>query len=530
MRLPKPPEDDVLPAFATFIFVAIVALFAFRNLPWHLDDLDQAKQAYVSYQIVNDGSWVVQNTPTGDIATKPPLQGWLSAWAYLGVGGHLWDFAWRLPAFGAALLILWQLWRTGETLFGNNIGAVLAAGAFGLNSYVPRLATLVRTDMMLAAFIFFVGWIILEKLRTEEEWTLKDRILLFLLLLGSMLTKGPIAFGFLLPGLVAYHFLSRKWGIKSETPAFCGLIWWAIPLAIFGAWLAVGITQPGFKEQVIDKEFLGRFTFGKSAVHNTGYPGTYTVLLLIRTLPWSLMLVALLFVNAVRREVKSNPVLLWLACWTAGGLLFMELVPSKRFDRILPVLPPMCLFIAAASRYLPRHEVWKQPIGRLAILLPMLGLLFAGGYAGLQVSKNYAEHADVLVKFGEQVRAEVQGQGDRLAVVNGKDEGMLMYTNALKFTRLDDALVTWKAKKIDWVVMSERDFNESRDALRPYDVIGQTPPVADKFSSYRFLRRVNPPPQPPPVSTVKGNGPPRPDPRTAPPTGAPAWQPPTKLE
>jgi hypothetical protein len=49
---------------------------------------------------------------------------------------------------------------------------------------------LVRNDMLLTAFIFFTGWIILEKLRTETVWIWKDRLALCLLLFGSMLTKG----------------------------------------------------------------------------------------------------------------------------------------------------------------------------------------------------------------------------------------------------------------------------------------------------------------------------------------------------
>src|SRR4029078_10584238 len=149
----------------------------------------------------------------------------------------------------------------------------------------------------------------------------------------------------------------------------------------------------------------------------------------------------------------------------------MELVPSKRFDRILPVVPPMCLLLAASARYLPGFEVWKQPLGRLAILLPMIGMLLAGGYAGWNVSQNYANQADALVKFGEQVKAEVLGQGDRLAVVNGKDEGLLMCTGALRFTRLEDALAMWKNRRISWVVLGEGDFQENRDVLRPYDLL-----------------------------------------------------------
>jgi hypothetical protein len=242
------------------------------------------------------------------------------------------------------------------------------------------------------------------------------------------------------------------------------------------------------------------------------------------------ILIGFFTVKGVRDAVKESPVLLWLICWTVGGLLFMEFVPSKRFDRILPVLPPMCLLLAASARYLPGFEVWKQPIGRLAILLPMLGALLAGGYAGWHISQNYGNQADALVKFGEQVKAEVLGQGDRLAVVNGKDEGMLMYTDALRFTRLEDAVATWKTKRIDWVVLGEADFNERGDDLRPHALVAQTPPLGEKATSYRLLRRMNPPQQPPPTPTAQGDGSPVPELGSEPPPGAPGWHPPTKLQ
>ena len=74
MKLPNPPEDDLLPAFCTCVLVVIIALFAVRNLPWHLDDFDQAKQAFTSFQIVNGGNWLFQQTPDGDVATKPPFR------------------------------------------------------------------------------------------------------------------------------------------------------------------------------------------------------------------------------------------------------------------------------------------------------------------------------------------------------------------------------------------------------------------------------------------------------------------------
>ena len=126
----------------------IVIVFVTRNLPWHLDDFDQAKQAYTSYEMVTQNHWWFQHTPTGRIATKPPLAGWISATLFFMTGGQSWDLAWRIPPLLSALAILAMLWRSGRKLGGEWV-ALLAAAAFGLNLTSPRLATLVRTDMML---------------------------------------------------------------------------------------------------------------------------------------------------------------------------------------------------------------------------------------------------------------------------------------------------------------------------------------------------------------------------------------------
>lgn len=491
-RNPCPPEDDILPLFTRGLLIIIIALFAIRNAPWHLDDDEQAKQAYVSYQMIEDSRWMVQETPTGRTATKPPLQGWIAAGAYLGLGAGSWEIPWRLPAFAAALALLGAIWRAGDNLFGNNIGAVLAAGMFGLNSYVPRLATLVRTDMMLSAFIFFTGLIILNKLRTGAPWTTRDRIITTLLLLGSTMTKGPIAYAFLLPGIIAYTILARKWDLDRR--AWAGTIWWLIPLAVFGAWVAYGCTTvPAFYDQVVVKEFLGRFTVGEGARHHNFYPGFYTVFLIIRTLPWTLLLVAFFTRKEVRQALKIDPALLWLVCWTLGGLLFMEFVPSKRFDRILPVVPPMCLLLAASARYLPRFRLGSEPIGRIAILAPLLAIVLASGYAGWKVVRGFRHNARALVAFGEQTREAVGLRSDRLAVVNGKDEGMLMYTGVHYFTSLEYALKMWRFRRIDWLVLGAGDYEKHQAELEGAKLLTSVPKLTDKFSGYYLLRRIDAP-------------------------------------
>ena len=508
MKNPVPPEDDILPAFGFVLIAIIIAFFVVRNVPWHLDDDEQAKQAFVSYQMTESGRWLLQETPTGRVATKPPLQGWIAAGMKLGLGDWSSELAWRLPPFLAALFLLRRLWRAGEDLYGNNIGAVLAIGMFGLNFYVPRLATLVRTDMLLSTLIFLAGWIIMEKLRTGKPWTQRDRLNLTLVLLGSTLTKGPIAYGFLLPGIIAYLLITRKWEIDRRV--WPGWWPWLIPLAIFGAWVGLGCaTDKDFYDQVVVKEFLGRFTVGEGARHHNFPPGFYTLGILGRTLPWTLLLCCILGHRAVRSATRIDPALLWLACWSLGGLIFMELVPSKRFDRILPALPPLCLLLAASARYLPKFKLFGQPMARLTILLTLLAIPVAGSYVGWRVYSSLREQERTLVDFGYRVQQTVGLHRDRLAVVNGKDEGMLIYTHVDHFTRLRDALTMWRFKKVDWLVLPESEYKANLASLQPMQLIDSTPPFGERNARTRYylVQRVSPKPEAP-LPPPKSEGPP----------------------
>ena len=152
-------------------------LFLIGNLPWHLDDYDQAKQAFTSFQMIKESRWFYQQTPHEHVATKPPLLGWISA------------------------------------------------GFFGLNLVTPRLAALVRTDMPLALVIFLIGLLIWKKIREGTEWRVRDQIYVFALLAIAMLIKGPIVYAFLLPGIALFEWRRRRHAVVAgvgDTPA--GLI------------------------------------------------------------------------------------------------------------------------------------------------------------------------------------------------------------------------------------------------------------------------------------------------------------------
>src|SRR5207245_3997352 len=173
MNSVSPAGSFVENTLAAWIVSAIAVIQVLvTNLAWRLDDYDQAKQAFTSFEMVKEGHWFYQKTPHERVATKPPLVGWTSAVFFALT--RSWDVAWRLPSFLAAIAISILLFRVATTAYGAGAG-LIALSAFGFNLLSPRLATLARTDMPLALVILLLGLSILKKIRNRATWNLPDR-------------------------------------------------------------------------------------------------------------------------------------------------------------------------------------------------------------------------------------------------------------------------------------------------------------------------------------------------------------------
>src|SRR5258705_6383225 len=446
----------------TFWVIAAISflLFLIGNLPWQLDDYDQAKQAFTSFEMTKEGHWFYQQTPHERVATKPPLVGWISAGLF-GIT-RSWELAWRLPSLFASIALAILLFRVASSAYGS-IAGLVALGAFGLNLLSPRLATLVRTDMPLAFVIFLIGLLIWQKIQRQHEWTLRNRVYLFALLTVSMLIKGPIVYAFLLPGILLFELWRRRHAPRrSEVAAEAGQhprsqmgasAWsgwwpWIASLAVFLLWLTGGILfQPGFFDEVVIREFLGRFG---ETIHRPQPLYFYLPHLVHKFGPWSILLIAIAIFDLASRRWRIgtalreiSPDTFWLLCWSLGGLIVMSLIPSKRVDRIFPVIPPLCLLLAAqiggrrsssrtdgfpavnleidgcpSRRSLNAKATTLRPY--LAITF-IFAILFTGGYTGWKVITGYRDHRDALAIFGKNIRHEAEAHHWRYEVVSAKD-------------------------------------------------------------------------------------------------------------
>jgi 4-amino-4-deoxy-L-arabinose transferase-like glycosyltransferase len=472
-----------------------IVLFLVANLPWQLDDYDQAKQAFTSFEMIKEGRWFYQQTPHAHVATKPPLIGWISAGLFELT--RSWDLAWRLPSFLAAGAISILLFRAAVMAYGS-VAALIALSAFGLNLFSPRLATLVRTDMPLTLVIFLIGLLIWQKVRHGEPWNKRDHLLVFVLLMGAMLIKGPIVWAFLLPGIGIYEWRRRS---NNAPSAWCG--WWPLvaSLGVFLLWVVGGtVFQRGFFNEVVVREFVARFG---ETVHRSQPIYFYLPHLLHKFLPWSglIIAVAVLDLRSRRWKIRAafceiSPETFWLVCWSLGGLLAMSLIPSKRVDRIFPVLPPLCLLLAAqvATRYVScshgsvsrsstnldadltghrpvatENGATRTRVYRWSAVALLLSILITGGYTISKVVSGYRNHLDALVVFGRKVRHEAEVHHWRYEALSAKDEALLLYLRKTHFIAPDRAIGEWNHGNLDALVVSSDEapalMRELHDAV-----------------------------------------------------------------
>ena len=449
-----------------------IFLFLIADLPWQLDDYDQAKQAFTSFEMIKEGRWFYQQTPHQHVATKPPLVGWISAGLFTLT--RSWDVAWRLPSLLAAMALSILLFRSAGSAYGS-IAGLIGLGAFGLNLLSPRLATLSRTDMPLALVIFLIGSLIWRKIQKEEAWKPRDRVYTFALLTAAMLIKGPIVYAFLLPGMGVF-----EWWRKSQgTPAWCGWWPWVTSLAIFLLWVTGGILfQPGFFNEVVIREFAARFA---ETVHRPQPLYFYLPHVLHKFAPWSVLMIVLAIADLRSRKCPAgagsvfremSPATFWLLCWSLGGLVAMSLIPSKRVDRIFPVVPPLCLLLAAQIS--GRDAALRRPVGAArrpylwVVIALLVSILFTSGYTISKVFAGYRDHRDALAVFGRDVRHQAEMHHWRYEVVSAKDEALLLYLRKTYFIERDQAVAEWNGGNLDALVASRAKasalMRELRDA------------------------------------------------------------------
>jgi hypothetical protein len=273
--------------------------------------------------------------------------------------------------------------------------------------------------------------------------------------------------------------VSFAWWKRSDNvaSAWVGVWPWVGSLVIFLAWVIGGILfKPGFYDQVVMREFLGRFT---ETVHHPEPLYFYLPHLLHKFAPWSVLMIALAVAFRTRGRIgealRPMPAdVFWLICWGLGGLIVMSLIPSKRVDRIFPVVPPFCLLLGAqVGRGLMAEKI-RAKVYQWSAASLVFACLFTTGYSLWKVVPGYRYQREALVTFSRAVREVAARYHWRYKVVLSNNrsgtEGMLLYLQKLHFVPLDKAVEEWNNDKIEALVIPEDQVDSAMAELRQANI------------------------------------------------------------
>src|SRR5437763_11652282 len=111
----------------------------------------------------------------------------------------------------------------------------------------------------------------------------------------------------------------------------------------------------------------------------------------------------------------------------------MSFVPSKRIDRIFPIVPPFCLLLATMIGRLRERAGIRTTVDRSCAIAIILAAILTSGYTAQKVLAANQEQRDAFAIFGRAVVKETAAHGWRYAIVGGEEEAMLLYVRRTEF-------------------------------------------------------------------------------------------------
>lgn len=353
-----------------------------------LENIDATQYATVARHMIATGDWVHLEWSQGVFVNKPPLALWAEAVSMSAFGVSSW--AARLPAFLAALLLVWVAWRLGLALFDRTraaVGAVLVASMVAVHQSVadPKVdwALAITTSSAVLAFV-------LARQRPWLHWVGWGLCGL------AVLSKGPL--GLCLVAAAVVPEAVRAGWFEGETWPVA--LWRARILPGLGV---VALVCAPFYRAVYERDggkgllFLlagqgfGKLV-GKSGIHNASSPAFFLHTALWVFLPATVLLLPALWVKAralIReRALPPKPARL-LVWWLVVPIAAFSISEYKLPQYIYPLSVPVALICADFACGLGERGVrWARAafvaiaVGSAVASAVVLGFVFPIGWAG----------------------------------------------------------------------------------------------------------------------------------------------------
>jgi 4-amino-4-deoxy-L-arabinose transferase-like glycosyltransferase len=307
-----------------------------------LYDPDEGRYAEIPREMLSGGDWVIPHLNALVYLEKPPLQYWLTALAFRGLGQS--EFTARLCTGLAGYLSLVTVFFLGRRLWGADAG-VRALSFTSASTLFVLLGHQLTLDMLLCFFLTAaLGCFLMAQARRDgseawRAWMLGCWAAMAL----AVLTKGLI--GALIPAatLGLYMAWQRDWQLLRRLN-----LRWGLPLfgAIAVPWFALAArANPQFLTFFFIREHFQRFL--TPIEHRTQPWWFFVPVLAVGIMPW-LPQAARALVSTFREPVPRGQfdAARLLCIWCVFVMIFFSCSDSKLIPYILPAVPALALLCA----------------------------------------------------------------------------------------------------------------------------------------------------------------------------------------
>lgn len=369
--------------------LSIIALYLTAVIFRPLLPIDETRYLTVAWEMLLRQGWLEPLTVNfSPYHHKPPILFWLMnlSWSIFGIS----RWAALIPVVLASLSCVYLTAILGEKLFAEEHNRqrtwLIMAGSVPFMVY----GTLVMFDFTLCAFSL-LSLIFLYCFK--EERRLRYTIFMGLCLGLGVLTKGPVAYLYILPVSLLAPFWIKKFSNSCQWYAgvFTAIAVSALPVLL---WLIpiLKSSDNNFAFWLLWNQTAGRITGNFNAAHDRPI-WFYLPVLPVIFMPWLFFPAFWRGLPSIKAQLKSHEGLRFLLFWTVPAFITFCLISGKQPHYLVPLMPGIVLFVAYRLQSLHTRTLAKT----FAAVL----ILFIGGQAiaAKTVFNKYTlEHVADIVK------------------------------------------------------------------------------------------------------------------------------------
>jgi 4-amino-4-deoxy-L-arabinose transferase-like glycosyltransferase len=328
----------------------------------------EPRYAEIARIMFSKGEWIVP-TVNGNLYTdKPILYFWLVLIAS-NIAGAVNEWTVRLPAALGGLGVVLTTYIIGKEFFSARIGFI-AGAVLATSARVIWEARWAHVDML---FTFFFALSMYFAARAILKGSRNEMLAAYALMGLAALTKGLI--GVVLPALILLTFMivRRDWQLLLESRLPSGIL---VFLLVAAPWFVLvnQATDGRWLEDFIYVHHIQRYTAGLGHRQPFYY---YLKTLPVDFLPWTLFALPALCSQRMKPFLIENAASLFFLLWFAVVFLFFTMSDTKRDLYLLPLFPPLALFVATYIDQLMTGKAAFEKLVRRTLLI-FFGVLCIG--------------------------------------------------------------------------------------------------------------------------------------------------------